>query len=106
MLSLNPCGIEFVEIISSQIRIRRFRLQDMVNDDQDAMRNGHDRLLLAQATSQAMILRREVVVFGMGDRPDHFSKDSSQIGIAFGCSPSQTFSSTLSVAWTETRPRG
>src|SRR5712691_13365476 len=99
MLPLNPCGVEFVEIISSQIRIRRLRLQDMVNDDKNAMRNSHHGFLLADSTSQAMILRREVVVFGMGDRPDHFSKNGSQIGIPFGCRPSQTFSSALSVAW-------
>ena len=50
--------------------IRFLFSQDMVKNDQDAVGNPHNRFLLPMPTSDSMVLRRQIVVLGVRDRPD------------------------------------
>jgi hypothetical protein len=70
----------------------------MIDDGQQTVRDCYNGLLLAQAPSEAVILSSEIVVFAMGDGPDHLSQDRSQVRIAFGGLATKSLAAALFVA--------
>ena len=78
----------------------------MIDDHQDTVRDGHHGFLLAETTSQTMILSREVVAGGMANGPHHFGQDRAQVGIPFPGLATESFAAALLVARADAGPRG
>ncbi len=106
MVPLNACRVELVKVISPQIARGLLVTQDMVENDEHFMGEGHDGFLLAPSSRNAMIEGGEVVVLGMSDGPGDLSQDGPQVGVAFGGFATEPFAPTLLIARTDSRPGG
>src|SRR5579872_1828973 len=99
-------AIELLKKVRPQIVVLLLVAQEMIDDDQQTVTDGDDGAFLADATSQAVILGREVVVPGMGDDPDTLGQDGPQMPIALVGGRFEALAPTLFVAWRNPRPGG
>jgi hypothetical protein len=105
-MTLNARRIQFVKVIGSQVGVRLFVAQNVVDDHQDFMGESHDGFLFPTSAGNAVIKGREIIVPGVSDSPRDLSKHGSQIGIARSGGSAQALASTLFVAWAYSCPRG
>ena len=81
-------------------------LEHVVDDGDEAVAHRHDGLFFADAMSEAVILRREVVVLGARNDPHGLRQHGSQMRIAFVGMRLEAFAATLLVARCHPGPGG
>jgi hypothetical protein len=67
-----PRALSLLERVCPQIAVRFLGREHLIDDHQQAVGNGHDRLLLPQTARQAVGLGGKIVLFHMREDPDHF----------------------------------
>src|SRR5258708_38149358 len=77
----------------------------MVAADEEAMRDGENRSVLAAATRQAVELCVQVGPRRMHDGPSEFTQNAAQVLVAVRGLPTEAFACADLVAGTESRPR-
>src|SRR2546430_14951022 len=82
-VALECLAVQFIKIVGTKILVRLAALQDVVGDDQDAMRDRHQSALLASPAHQTMELRRKISVFSMTGPMSRFRQGELQPAIAF-----------------------
>src|SRR5262249_2709973 len=105
--ALEPFVLERVEVVGAQVRIEARRTEHRVDDDDEQrVADCHASLMLPPTACEAVLLRREIAVRGVGDGPRHLAEDPTQPGIAACCPATEPFAGALAVAWTHSRPGG
>jgi hypothetical protein len=67
VISLNACRVKLIKVITAHVAVGLLDMQHMVDDDEKAMGQSNYSFVLSPALSEAMVLRGEVVVFGVTD---------------------------------------
>src|SRR6266516_1395951 len=97
-------GIKGLKEVWTQIVVVLASAQQVVDDREHAVTNSDDGALGPDAAGQAMVLRREVVLLGVGDDPDDLGQHGAQVPIALGGGRAQPLAAALLVARSHTGP--
>ena len=106
MVTLQTNGVESIEIVGAQVGIGSLVAEHMVDDDQHTVGHSDNRLMDASTLAQAPILRHEIVITGVRNRPDDLPQDRAEPRTALGDGFAHAFAPTLLIARTQPRPGG
>lgn len=106
VVPFDPSRVEVVEVVGPQIGRGLLIAQEVVRDDQDALRHSNNGLLFAPPPGKAVKLGMQIGAALPGDRPGDLPQHGPQPGIAFGRLATQALAATLVVTRTDTSPRG
>jgi hypothetical protein len=69
MVTLDPSSIQLLEVIGSHVGVRLLVMQHVLDENQNAMADRDNRLLLALPACNGVILRKEIRIFHARDDP-------------------------------------
>ena len=81
-MALRTLGVEVVEIVDAELRIRLALAQHVVDDDEQAVRDCYSRFLGSMSASNAAELRVEVRGAGPDAGPSNLTHDRAQPYVA------------------------
>lgn len=103
-MALQTLGVQALKVVGTKVGVGTVVAQHVIEDDEHTMGDRYYGFLLAPATRQAMELRREVVVRGMGNGPGDLPEQGAQPRIALGCGAAEPPAAALFVAGAEAGP--
>jgi hypothetical protein len=96
---LDGLTVTLIKEIAPQIVIRLLFKQHMVDDDHNAMGNGHSRTFGSAPTGDAAVLGRQIAVLAVSCRMSGLDQEASQPGIALTGLTTEPLASTFIISW-------
>ena len=98
--SLDGIMVSLFKVGASKLLIRFFLLEDVIDNDQNTMRDRNERLLLANAFAEPAILFSQVGAFTAGSSMGGFDEGRSEPLAAFARFATQALARTYFIART------
>src|SRR5712691_11991546 len=99
-------AVQTIEVVDAKFSIRLPRAQDVIDDDEEAVRHCDGRLFLASASCESVVLRVEVTRLCPDARPYDLAHDRPQPHVPVVRRSFHTFAGALLVGRAQTGPRG
>src|SRR5262249_6422581 len=97
--------VEAIEVVAAQLAIRLAVAEHVIRDDEDAVGDRDEGLLVAAALDEAPVLRREVAVAGADGAAGALDERRAQRPVGEAGAAAQPLPGTLVVAGAEAGPR-
>src|SRR5437899_3017217 len=105
-MTFDTSAIHAIEVVDAKFFVRLPRAQNVVDDDEEAVRHGDGRLLLASASCKSVILRVEVTRLGPDARPNDLAHDPPQPNVPMIRRSFHTFAGALLIGRAQPGPGG
>jgi hypothetical protein len=106
VITNKPVSIQPVEVIVSEILVRRAVAEKVPRDDEDGVAYGDDAFFVAAPASDPVILRGQIAVSGPDGSPGALDQGRAQPAVAFARLARLAFPCTFVVAWADAGPGG
>ncbi len=91
-------------MVRSQLPIGLLLFEQMIDDDQDAMSQGHNRFLVSHALAKSLVIRTQKGALTACSGVGSFNEGLTQPAVAFARFGAETFVRTDLGGWTQTDP--
>jgi hypothetical protein len=102
--ALGSLGSLLLGVVWPQFAVGLLLFEQMIDDHQDAMSQGHDRFLPSHALFESLVIRPQVGAFAACCRVGSLNEGLTEPGIAFAALAAQAFAGTDLGCRTEPRP--
>ena len=102
--AFNGLAVFAVEVEATEIGVCRTAMEEVIDDDEDTVADGHDCLLPAASDDESAVLGSKIAILRAARRVGGLDKRAAQPWICLAGATTVPLSSTLIIAWTHTRP--